>query len=325
MAIPKAYRWSPAWLMRSAVLLAALGITACKDDVGRPLTPVSPVPAGELAAALTGEAASHLRSDGTLNIDGAPAIGVPQIDADQAGRLAHVWALRSGSMVLRQLEQEHGGKVDIPSLHPCGRTLYAGSAFALLPPTEDPTVRRGYGPWWLVNLCGHAGDPEISVAVSALATDLQIQRGRLVFPDVAVTGEYFHWLGIPLGQASLQISPEEAVVGAASVTHRRVAQLPELVITGIDLPGLARWHLSLDSSSTVLVHGGGYRTAKDAFVSRDAAGRSLTTIAQPLQPDSVPVSYFVAPLIGSKKGATRPEPRTLYLHRLPELPVRLDN
>jgi len=310
-----------------AVLATLIVATACREDTGSLTTPIAPAVEGALASVLTADAATHLGVDGKLRLGGPAALGVPQIDSALAGKLAKVWAFSSASMVLNRLEQQYGANIDVSALRSCGETVYARSTFALLPPTEDPVVRRGYGPYWIVTLCGAALDPEVSVAVSALATDLSVKNGRLTFPQGVPLGEYFHWLGIPIGQTSLPIPPETAALAGAQLAHRKIASVPELVITGIDLPGLARWHLALDSASAVGdSHAkGGITAAEHLYVSLNlASGKPLTTTPSATQPDSVRVLVLTAhPAIGSRYTGP-PQFRSLYLHRLQSYPVALD-
>jgi len=148
---------------------------ACGDHTSDFTAP--PVTPSRLRASVTGRAASSLGADGLFKL-GAPAGAVGEISEPQAIAYATAWTRSFAPMIRDYLEQAHGQHLDFTKLGACGRPLYARSAFA--PPGDEMPgpYRRPFGPWWLITLCDQGLGPSLSVAVSAWATDLGLDRGR---------------------------------------------------------------------------------------------------------------------------------------------------
>lgn len=170
--------------------------------------------------------------------------------------------------------------------------------------------RRPYGSWWLVTFCDPALTPTVSVAVSALATDLSITDGKLTFPRIS--GNEFFGIGIPAGhQGEFPSSPESAVQATAQQTRALVESPPELVmpLKTDGPPQAARWHMSL-KTQVVFRAASDTLTANEVFVGLAGLGASVlrTTVASRVQPDAVDVEWLPPPKIG--------EPADAYIVRM---------
>jgi hypothetical protein len=301
------------------VLTTLASAIACSDSRGVAAAGFAPVAQDALRAAITGPAATRLTTRGTLTLDPTPDIGVPQIDSAAAAALATAWAHQHAAY-LPLLARQHGAPITASTLHPCGRMYYVESAFQLLPAQPDPAMRRSFGPWWLVTLCGADSDPQVAMAVSSLATDLQVKRGKIAYPPGG--GEYFHWMGVPVGMTAWPMDPEHAVVAGANATHRRVASVPHLIVA-TQLPQLARWRLTLDSSSLVQTRHG-QTTATEVYVAADPrVGGSSTLVPSAHQPATV--SFFESSGEASTphRGAMRPQQQA-FLSVRPGIALSLD-
>lgn len=187
-------------------------------------------------AYVTGEAAAHVDATGRFVLRTPTPIGPDtEITANQARALADIVVHRYKRATLPFYEQQRGAPIDRDALRPCGRVTYAASPSAPLPRTVDVVTRRALGSWWLASFCGESGEPVLSEAVAAQATDLEIQGNRIVRRETAggvfFTRGEFLTMGIPRGH-EIPMAPEIAVQHVAEATRRRVSKVPELVIPG---------------------------------------------------------------------------------------------
>lgn len=265
--------------------------------------------AAAVAASVTGAAAVALSADGLFpEADTASQTKYPELNRVQANRLAVAWVNQFALLHRSFLTRTRGGSIDFSKLAPCGRSLYAESPF--LPPGEDwpVTARRLYGPWWLITLCAD-GRPEVSLAISAWATDLTIVDGRIVFPQSS--GNEFVAIGIPVAsQGEFPMSPESAVTLVARATGRKVGIVPRLfaVIPRDGLPQSARWQTVITPPAHYTGSKTGARTATDVFVgSRDIYPRTEPRqwLALPQQHASYLVDVYPVPNPGETEPAYR--------------------
>lgn len=239
---------SPRGLRRTAGLLLltpALAVAACSDS-GADRIASPPVTTSQVRLAVTGTAASSLRADGTFNLV-APrtTTGAPELTAAQARALAEVFAHRFAPMMSKGLDKERGRAIAYQQLHQCGRVFYAQSSYQPLPDTAPRFLRLTLGPQWLVSLCD-GGGPALSVAVAALATDVRLERGRLLLP--ASSGGEFSPTGIPAGRSEELLPPEWIVVEVAARTGQRASAVPELFATPFrrGRPQNSTWRVRLE-------------------------------------------------------------------------------
>ena len=218
-------------------------MAACSNDV----TAIDRPPSVEvLAAAVTGKASLSVNADGKFANLQSSAPG--ELSPGEAVLLANAYAKQFVPLQYSFLEQRRGGKIDLKRLTACGRPLYAQSPFEPLPQTIDVIFRRAYSAWWLVTLCA-GNDPQVSLAVSALATDLKIEKGKIVFPPIH--GSEFFPAGIPVEhEGEFPMSPEAAAVRASKLSGVRVSSVPTLLMpsSAEGSPQEAKWTLALERS-----------------------------------------------------------------------------
>jgi hypothetical protein len=249
--------WGPSrhlrWWTGSSLLalVACCGILACES------TPVGNVSGNSSQSTLqqlvTGNAAKSLNPSGSFDL-GAPAVGeLPEIPQQQAEALAQIWARHFAPGIRHVLETDHGSPIDFGQLQQCGRSLYAASSFDENP--EYPhALQRAIGPWWLVPFC-QSGQMTLSVAVSALATDVSIVNGGLTFSDNQVGNDFFG-VGVPTSwDGPVPLSPEHAAAQSGIATGRQISEVPVLIAPSPMRgdPQAAVWQIAL--SQPAAVHG----------------------------------------------------------------------
>lgn len=234
--------------------LVAGAVTACGERASPLAAPADD--AARLASRLTAEAASQLGSDGLLNLVTVAQGTAPEISEPRARELALVAGRSFGPMMRPALEEDHGGPIDFGTLVVCPRAYYAASPVEPLPQEIPSYYHRLFGPRWLVSLCDGRGEQQVSIAVSALATELDIANGHLIYGGDSQHGAEFEILGVPRSLGELPISPERAVFLATDVAQpRRIAKVHQLVVPvpGTGFPQTAHWQLDLESSAALRV------------------------------------------------------------------------
>lgn len=224
-----------------------------------------------------------------------PAKGAPrEISKQKAWRLAEIWIRDFGPRLEETWEQERGAEIDWSQLERCGPTPYVASPFQA-PPSHVPLpVRRGVGPWWLVNFCA-TGEPQINVAVSAWNTDLEIIGGELRFPSRA--GNHFVPEPIPPTTEypdTRLLSPARAKQMAREVTGMRPAGRPELVAQPFVKPQFAHWRIRLPSPARLkLRNGNGTVERSQVFVgSHRPKAPGVVAVADRSSPSSMELGYY---------------------------------
>jgi hypothetical protein len=201
---------------------------------------------------VTGNAANHLHGGDTFSFDIVAAGADPEITMSQAELLAQAWSSTYAALLRHYLETGHGGPIAVDRLVPCGRPLYAKSSFEPLDASIDAGFRRAIAPWWLVGLCQN-GQIAVSLAVSALATDLTITGGRIQFPLTGAGNEFFP-MGVPSSwEGPVPTSPEDAVTQAARATGLRATEVPELIAPAPHFgpPQRAAWRIVLEAPASM--------------------------------------------------------------------------
>lgn len=299
-------------------------LAACSGDSP---TDARPTPAA-VRFAVSGSAANAIGADGQIQL-AAPVIGADsEVTAAQAVTFASLWTRDFAPMTRTWLERTHGAAIAFNALNSCGRPLYARSAFEAPPQNIPGPYRRFTGPWWLVTFCDPAGSPTVSIAVSAWATDLSVQSGKLHFPKIS--GTELVAVGVPVGHTGeYPMAPEAAIVTAAHMTGSRISEIPELItpLQSDGPPQLARWHLTLEGPSTVTtstrVH-----TVRDVFVSPTHVGGTdiVTSVAAPAQPASVEMNWSPVPVIGESNVSyvARAIMQTVRVARRADTPARVE-
>jgi hypothetical protein len=284
--------------------------------------------ASALRAAVTGLAADAIRPDGKIQLPSPVTGGERELTAAQAVNFASVWTHDYAPMTRSWLERTHGAAINFATLESCGRPLYARSAFVAPPQSLPSAYRRGSGPWWLITFCDDGGSPSVSIAVSAWATELTIQDGKLHFP--MISGNEIVPIGVPLGHVGeYPMAPEIAVQMLAQKAGKRVAYVPELVTTlpSDGPPQLARWHLTLEGPTSVHTKSG-TRTTNDAFVGpARVGGRDVATSVAALdQPTAIDMKWTPMPFVGERRAAyaVRAIKQVTKIQRRANAPVRVE-
>ena len=282
------------------ILLTSALMSGCSDRFSDGVV-MAPPNRHEIARSVTGAAASALGEDGKFQLTVLATSSQTEISAARARELAEVWAHQFGPRLKGYLETQHGAPIRYDALAACGRALYARSAFRPSPDPIPAPYLRPYGSWWLVTLCDASGFAAVSVAVSALATELSVIDGTIRFP--AFAGNEFFPVGIPTGSVGeFPVSPETAVALAAQQTGRRSSSVPELVmpVNTDGPPQAARWRLTLESAAHVRSVSLGDVSTRELFVGvRNVTSRSLVQfVAAPSQDADVSLRWSPAPKPG---------------------------
>jgi hypothetical protein len=293
---------------------------------------MSPPTRNEIAMSVSGAAASALDENGKFQLSALSTSSLSEISASRASDVAEVWAHQFGPFLKGYLETQHGAPIRYAALVSCGRPLYARGAF-IPPPEEIPApYGRPYGSWWLVTLCESDGLPAVSLAVSALATELTVVDGQIRFPMVA--GNEFFPVGIPMGSVGeFPASPEAAVALVAQQTGRRTTLVPELVmpVNTDGPPQAARWRLKLESAAQVRSAARGGLATSELFVGlRDVTSHALVQyVAAASQDSEVQLRWSPAPKPGelARDYAVRmdAELATTAVLRRPDVPTRFES
>lgn len=245
---------------RGALVLTVAALVVACHDSSLPLTPNRPTVA---ASFVTGNAAAHLDARGHFQLPmPAPAWPDEEIDAARAEAIAKIDVRVFDRSIRGWLEKEHGGPIDLDALSVCGPTYYADTPFDVMPAAAGTVYRVGLGPAWLVSFCDADGVQVLSEAVPALATNIEIKGNLLIWRGGNLGGSIIS-SGVPPGMA-IPLPPEEAVRFAASLTGRRVSEVPQLLRLSwspFGAPQMTAWRLTLDAPAHV--RGANAGTASD--------------------------------------------------------------
>jgi hypothetical protein len=307
------------------LLIVISGCLGASEDAKPPeLTPHL------MASLVTGAAAANLDASGHFRLQGPSGAGPRQLSRREAEALAAIWPVQFGPWIQPALEKEHGGPITFSDLRVCGKALYAGSPFepidlAVAEPTAAP-AQRVFGPWWLATLCNVSGVPELSLGISAYATDITIKDGRMVLPVIG--GEWFSPEGIPLGaEDDFILSPERAAERVATKTSHKIREVPQLIVPlrRQGFPNHPHWRLLLDTKAAVQTETNKQGRAEDhLYIGRRPTDRSNTlAVAAPSQPEEVTVSYLANVKIGALPGPI--EYKQIHVRRVPDLPIAFDS
>jgi hypothetical protein len=214
-----------------------------------------------LGSAITGAAAASVDATGRFAVQQSRPRPSNEIDEDRARRVAGAYLQLQGPFLQGALEGDRGGPIDIAALRSCGRAFYAESPYEPIAPGPDvPDIAfRLYGSWWVVGFCGSAGNLEVSVAVSAVATVDEVD-GKLTRPPA---GNEFITAGVPsTWDSPVGLAPETAALKAHDQTHRLVASAPRLTLRSLQeaQPQGALWSFELDGNARMLNPRTGKRT-----------------------------------------------------------------
>jgi hypothetical protein len=231
-------------LMLTAVIACREQATAGPSDPSLLTAPLDQL--------LVGEARAMLQENGQLKLPAPSPGATPSISRERAEAIAALWPGQFGVFILPTLEQAHGAPIDLTRLKVCRRTLYVDTPYdpskiSGVPDVVLGVVRRAYGPWWMVHLCGVKGVPQVIVSVSAYATEITIEGNKVGLP--AFGGDWMRVDAMPLAAPDeFPLGPERAIRLGAARTGSRVAGVPTLVVRRHFSPSLALWRVPLERS-----------------------------------------------------------------------------
>ena len=261
-------------VLRAVHTVAALAVTVggCGDVGHQQVTaPMPTAPTRIDASVVTGAAAAAVNDRGEFTLPAPDGDGRAVLSVGEAKARAEAWARQFGSFHRTRLESGHGAPIDFATLVACPRAFFARSPYE--PPRADaPNYARNlYGPRWLVSLCASSGVPQVSLAIAAWSTDVELTDGRIRFPRYH--GNEFVSTAIPRG-LEVPLAPERAARLAAEATGRRVAGVPELVLPpALYVPQFARWRVALEAAASFRTDKGGQVTASaELFVGPEVRG-----------------------------------------------------
>jgi len=256
-------RTVPAVTVRTVLLALTVGMASgCTDSPTR-VTPSDPT---TIRSQVVGQAQLALGSDGLFSQAALGSnAGPSEIPLGRARELAISFVKTFGPQFLRMMQNDHQGPIDLSALKPCGRVFLAVTPYEPLAPETPQWVQRAHGSWWLVSFCGAQQDRQVSVAVSALATRMEVdQSGRLVYPPDDQS-ELFLVLGIPRALRELPPEPENAAVAAAVASGKRVSAVPRFIAPPLgNFPQLGHWENVLDGAANLPVNSHGVTASRSA-------------------------------------------------------------
>lgn len=187
----------------------------------------SPAFLSQLSLAVTGEAAISLGGDGIFRLIGPPSheFGRPVVSEAEARSIATLAASQYGPHLAIALEEQHGSSISFAGMYVCGPSYLAHAPVEGLPGGVADDVSYYFGSYWLVAVCSSSGQPAVSVAVAATASQITITNGVLYNPPntILLAGIQPGW------QGPLPVSTENAVLLVAQRTGQRITSVPLLV------------------------------------------------------------------------------------------------
>ena len=258
--VPWSLRCSKRATLACVITLTLASLGCESPQVASPEHKAFSVPHTEvdILPSITSELRSSLRSDGRFPGGEIPSGASPTISAEEALGLAEEFLRGQGQYVHRQLERQHGARIDLGQLVADPRVLVAQTPYEVVhPPLSNPS-RKHLGSYYLVTFEQH-GVPAVLLAVSALATDIEIVDGAPHYHgDEGMRGNEFRWTGIPRGGHGIPLSPERAARMAADATGAKISAPPSFHRRGANYaPYLGFWRLQLSRPTTLATRSGG--------------------------------------------------------------------
>lgn len=303
----------------TAALAIALLLTSC-DPVSEhrvsPAEPLPPPPLMEgLSSFLTEEAWVQLGESERFDVSSVDFPGEELIPPDRAAGLARAFMRVMGPWNRDRLEAEHGATIDFDRLVPESRVIAAQSPNRPFGPNVPLFVRKNWGPYYLVTL-SEGGVPKVVVAVSALASDLEVEAGRVRATGGGPYGNEFRWYGVPLGGEGVVLAPETAVHLASLRTGARIVRVPLLVRRGAPYgPRVGQWRVDLDRIVELELESGGTTETNVVYVD---ALEGWVGVPASTQPDGTEARYALP------TGGRNPEVRTTTVRHRPGFPAKIE-
>jgi hypothetical protein len=232
------------WRLRVLSLgLLFLTSVACTDLVHtpKPVEPPQRTPTISLEQAITGDAVASLR-EGLFQVGVPPDEPEVEITAERAVDLAVALVRQFGQSNRTTYEAAVGRSLRFNDMRADARVFFVRSPYGPIDHKYAKPSRKFLGGHYIVNL-RQDGIIVLSVSVSALAGDLSIQDGRIVFPSFY--GNEF--VIVPVRPRwEYPIGPERAVRLASELAGPRVKEAPVLVrhgVTNLWAPQYGLWRV----------------------------------------------------------------------------------
>jgi len=221
-------------------LLLLVGLLACESTS-------SPVPVFRhdvTPEMVTGAALAALKPDGHFHIDHPPT-AAGDVSLEEARAQAPEYA--------KYLSKHFGGYwtgnfTDPHLLTVCGEAYFIHPQLQLAIPDSVPnliakTLLRLYGAQWIIQMCGPAGDPQMTVQAAIEGNDLRFANGERSDTSVALATAWTTRGVLENWPDALTISPERAVRFVWETLGVRVTEVPQLFQRG-DMYFGTRYHLN---------------------------------------------------------------------------------
>lgn len=183
-------------------------------------------------------------SNGMIRTDERIDAASAEITTARAAELAVAFAAKYGPYMRAVIERAAGVPIDFSRLQPLGRVFLAASPYEPLPARYSRAKARTVGAYYVVTLA-QDGVPIVAVTVTALGSDIALDRGKLRMAPRR--GNEFRM--VPVGQnREFPMSPENAVRLASEQTGALARELPQLVApaAGTFTAHYSRWRVVLD-------------------------------------------------------------------------------
>lgn len=280
--------------------LLPLSLMACAgEDIVRAPEGVERI---ALRTAVSSELLGQLGSDGRFRAPDATSVHRSSvITAERARILATAFAREFLPFAREHHESQRGATIAFDQLSADDHTLLAEPRYEEAPEAVPLPTRKHHGGYYLVRLRDGVAEHVMTVAVSALATDIVIVNGRPT-PTAAYGNEFRVWIVPVSGRGEPAMGPEEAAVRVHQRFGARAVAVPRLIRVGTEFfPHLSHWLVALDHEIAVRTGPqGGTRGVRAIMLGSDgrfsvpsesagSAGRQVTFLNSGGQRDSARV------------------------------------
>lgn len=269
----------------AAFWFALSGCLSCDSGITDPIIDPNP----DIREYLTPSIAAMLDASGRLPVDAdaRPDLEtVPVIQASIARALAAGQLKTFGAFLNPTWEQDRGRHIDWAVLTVSPRVYVAQTVFGAVPDVGcHPSFVHWFGSFYMMTYDAD-GAPQVRIAVSAQATDYDVDNnGFVTYPPRS--GNAFFDEGIVADNSvGFLLSPEQAIAIAAGATGAKVQSVPRLLMRGVSYtPNFALWRIDLDRAVTVRRVDGSTETTSVLYVGPNQTPRFY--VASSDQPASV--------------------------------------
>jgi hypothetical protein len=256
-----------------------LAVVACTSKESASPTGVKP---GNIKTMVTPNVAASLTSAGTFpNVSAQQIGGRAVISPARASELALAYMREYGQYIRDHVEQLHGEKVDFASLRAEDQIVLSETPYESLPESATGPEHKAFGSYYLVRLSDGSG-PVVTVAVSALSTDIQLRNGTSGLRATGMYGNEFRiWVVPKGGTGKPSLSPEQAVQVAFEAFGALIAEPPRLIRAGYAfVPQIGSWQLRFNTPVRVSRPGSAAPETTDVVYINTKGGLEIPTPVQ---------------------------------------------